>query len=72
MPPCGRRAEANNRARGAPTGSRAGLRSGAFPAIILGMGAPRQHAVAVIGGATAGAEVAGRLAAQGAVVAVFE
>jgi NADPH-dependent glutamate synthase beta subunit-like oxidoreductase len=31
-----------------------------------------RHAVAVIGGATAGAEVAGRLAAQGAVVAVFE
>jgi ferredoxin--NADP+ reductase len=31
-----------------------------------------RHAVAVIGGATAGAEVAGRLAAQGAEVAVFE
>ncbi len=31
-----------------------------------------QHAVAVIGGATAGAEVAGRLAEQGAAVVVFE
>ncbi len=36
------------------------------------MGSAPQHAVAVIGGATAGAEVAGRLAAQGATVAVFE
>ena len=31
-----------------------------------------RHAVAVIGGATAGAEMAGRLAEQGVAVAVFE
>jgi NADPH-dependent glutamate synthase beta subunit-like oxidoreductase len=33
---------------------------------------PARHAVAVVGGATAGAEMAGRLAEHGAVVAVFE
>src|SRR5262245_57259540 len=47
----------------------------ALPARIGAMSAPAsvsKHLVAVIGGATAGAEVAGRLAERGARVVVFE
>jgi NADPH-dependent glutamate synthase beta subunit-like oxidoreductase len=58
-------------------GSRSDLSGARFTAIIAAMAdaahanSPR-HAVAVIGGATAGAEVAGRLAERGVLVVVFE